>query len=128
MLAWIRFFIVAAIMLFALSLFVSELLGFYRFGFVMNRVHAAGIGDTLGLFSVILALMIAEGISMVTLKLLLLVLFMWFSSPTSTHFVSQIEYFTNPSLYSHVRREGISEEELSPRDTENKEGGESAPL
>jgi multisubunit Na+/H+ antiporter MnhG subunit len=43
------------------------------------------------------------------LKLALLVVFMWFTSPTSSHMLAQIEYYTNPHLYSHVERE-ISEE------------------
>ena len=43
----------------------------------------------------ILALAVSSGISMDTLKLLLLIFFMWFTSPVSTHFLGQVEYFTN---------------------------------
>ncbi len=105
-LAWIRFFITAALVIFSLICFAGAVLGVWRFGYVLNRIHAAGIGDTLALCSMILALMINAGFSMDTLKLLILVVFMWMTSPTSSHFLSQIEYFTNPSLYGHVEREG----------------------
>ena len=35
----------------ALSLFVflSEVVGFYKFNYVMNRMHAAACGDTVGI-------------------------------------------------------------------------------
>ena len=92
---WIRFFITAALLLLGLFSFVSAVAGVYRFGYVMNRMHAAGIGDTLGLLCVILAMAVSSGINMDTLKLLLLVFFMWFTSPVSTHFLGQVEYFNN---------------------------------
>jgi len=101
---WIRFFFVAAFLITGLFGFVTGVIGVYRFGFVMNRMHAGGIGDTFGLFFIILALIIGSGMNMDSLKLFLAVVFMWFTSPASTHFLSQIEYFTNPHLYDHVER------------------------
>ena len=109
-LEWIRFALAAAILIFALVCFAAAVKGVWKFGFVMNRMHAAGIGDTLGLLSVILALMLASGWNMGTLKLLLLALFLWFTSPVSSHFLSQIEYFTNPGLYRETHREETAED------------------
>ena len=80
MLAWIRFIASAVFMITGLFAFACSVLGVWRFGFVMNRMHAAGIGDTLGLMCVILALAVSSGISMDTLKLLLLIFFMWFTT------------------------------------------------
>ena len=76
----------------------------YRFGYVLNRIHAAGIGDSLGLFCVISAVVIATGLCMDSLKLILLIVFMWFTSPASSHFLSQVEYYTNKHLYRHTDR------------------------
>ncbi len=104
MFEWVRFFVTAALLIFALSAFALEVLGVYRFGFVMNRIHAAGIGDTLGLLCVAAAMMVSRGLSMDMLKMVLIVSFMWFTSPASTHFLSQVEYYTNPRLYDHVAR------------------------
>ena len=36
--------------------------------------------------------------------LLLLIVFMWFTSPASSHFLSQVEYYTNKHLYRHTER------------------------
>ena len=109
-LEWIRFFAVAVLLLGAVLSFLSAVAGVFRFGFVMNRIHATGIGDTLGLFCTALALGIAAGPSMHLLKLVLLVLFLWFTSPVSTHFVGQAEYFTNPELKKHLRVLPLEEE------------------
>ena len=101
---WIRFWIMAVLLLSGVLCFVLEVIGIFRFGYVLNRMHASGIGDTMGLLLVVLALMIASGWNFVTLKLLLLILFMWLTSPTSTHFLSLVEMNTNPWLDRHVRR------------------------
>ncbi len=103
MLEWIRFGVTAFFLLAALVCFAIEVLGLYRFGFVMNRMHAAGVGDTLALFCVIAGLAVASGPRFATLKLFLILLFMWFTSPVSTHFLSQVEYYTNRKLDKYVR-------------------------
>lgn len=99
---WIRFWIVAVILMAGIMCFALEVVGIFRFGYVMNRMHAAGIGDTMGLLCVVLSLMIASGWNSATLKLLLLIVFMWLTSPTSTHFLSMVEMRTNPCLNKHV--------------------------
>ncbi|MBQ9612812.1 MAG: monovalent cation/H(+) antiporter subunit G [Lachnospiraceae bacterium] len=109
-LEWIRFGITAILLCIALISFASAVLGAYRFGFVMNRMHAAGIGDTLGLFCVVAATVISSDAILDALKLVLLVFFMWFTSPVSTHFLGQAEYYTNPMLSQFVRKIGKEDE------------------
>ena len=101
---WVRFAIVAALLLAALAGFTLEVAGVWKFGFVMNRMHAAGIGDTWGLMCIAAAMMVYSGLNLTSLKILMLVLFMWFTSPTSTHFLSQIEVNTNEKLGRYLRR------------------------
>ena len=101
---WIRFGIIAALMLLTLILFTAAVIGAYRFGFVLNRMHAAGMGDSLGIFCLIVALAIDAGPGLVSLKLILVVVLLWFTSPASSHFLSQVEYYTNPHLYRYTDR------------------------
>ena len=96
MIEWIRFAIAAILMILALCSFIAAVTGAYRFGFVMNRMHAAGIGDTAGIFLVILSLAVALGPKMSTWKLLILVF-------------GQVEYYTNPVLRKHVKKAEIQE-------------------
>ena len=102
---WIRFALTALLLGAALVSFTLAVWGVYHFGFVLNRVHASGIGDTQGILCIVAGIAIAAGPGLGTCKLLLLLVFLWLTSPTSTHFLGQVEYFTNPHLYRHVKRE-----------------------
>jgi len=102
---WFRFVLTALLLGFAVFSFASAVLGVFRFGFIMNRIHAAGIGDTAALFCVVLASMIGTGDAMTILKLVLVLIFMWCSSPVSTHFLGQIEYYMDKQLDRYVERE-----------------------
>lgn len=104
MLEWIRFWITAVLLVCGLISFAAGVIGNCRFYYVMNRMHAGGIGDTQGLFLIVLSIAVSAGTFMDVLKLALLVVFMWTTSPVSSHFLSQIEYYTNPNLYEHVER------------------------
>ena len=105
MMEWIRFWISAVLLAAGIFFYISAVIGVCRFGFVMNRMHAAGIGDTLGIFCVIASLAAASGISFASLKLILLVFFMWFTSPVSTHFLGQVEYYTNKKIREYLKKQ-----------------------
>ena len=116
MMEWVRFWLTAAVLATALIGFGCAVLGAWRFGFILNRLHAAGIGDTFGIMFVVLSLLIAPGHLMDDLKMVLLVFFMWFSSPVSTHFLGQVEYYTNPDLTKHVEIQAEEEEAADESD------------
>ena len=60
-------------------------LGLLRLPDFYTRLHAAGITDTLGVELMLIAMMIQAGFSLVTVKLILISVFIFFSSPTATH-------------------------------------------
>ena len=62
--------------------------GLIRLPDFYTRLHAAGITDTLGAELILLALMFQAGLSLVTVKLILISLFIFFTSPTATHAVA----------------------------------------
>ena len=107
---WIRFILAAVLMGFGMICFLTAVIGNLRFGFVLNRIHSAGVGDTLGVLSVVLSLTVASGLRMETLKLILVLVFLWIASPVSTHFLSQVEYFLGGRLRGHVRDERAEEQ------------------
>ena len=122
---WLRFILTAVLLAAAFASFLTAVVGVYRFDYVMNRMHAAGIGDTMGLFFVLLALGISAGSVFDVMKLALVAFFMWFTSPVSTHFMSQIEYFTNRDLYTYIRRDRAGQSEgAAPEDTADAAGGD----
>lgn len=101
---WIRFLAGAAFLLIGLSIFVIEMIGVFRFKYVLNRMHAAAMGDTLGIGSCLLGLIIISGFSFTSLKLFLVILFLWLSSPTSSHLIARLEVTTDEEPGQHYRR------------------------
>ena len=68
----------------SVMLFIGGI-GVVRLPDVFSRMHAAGIIDTLGAGAILAGLMIEAGLTLVTVKLALIVIFILFTSPTSTH-------------------------------------------
>ncbi len=114
--SWLQFTFTAVFLLLSLLSFTTAVLGVYRFHFVLNRIHAAGIGDTMGLFFLLLSLSISAPSLSHALKLALISLFFWCSSPVSTHFISQMEFYTNPDIYSAVKRQDLKEKPEKKKD------------
>lgn len=112
-LAWIRFIAGAIFMIIGLLLFVIQVFGVFRFKYVLNRMHSAAMGDTLGIASSLIGLILMCGFSFTSLKLFLIVVFLWLASPTSSHLIAQLEVVTNEdhSQYEHVNLDEIGEDE-----------------
>ena len=87
---WIRFLAGAALLLVGISIFIIEMIGVFRFRYVLNRMHAAAMGDTLGLGSCLLGLIVLSGLNFTSLKLFLVIVFLWFSSPVSSHLIARL--------------------------------------
>lgn len=64
---------------------VSGAVGLVRFPDFYTRMHAAGITDTLATFLIIGGLMLTVGWSLALFKLGLILLFIFFTSPTASH-------------------------------------------
>ena len=56
---------------------------------VFTRQHAAGIADTMGADLILTGLIFQAGFSLVSLKLLLILLFLFLTSPVATHALSR---------------------------------------
>lgn len=60
-------------------------IGLIRMPDFFTRCHAAGITDTLCAAAILLGLMLQTGWSLATAKLILILFFLYFTSPTATH-------------------------------------------
>lgn len=60
-------------------------IGMIRFPDVYARSHAAGVIDTGGAYLILLGLALQAGFSLVTVKLVLIGLLLFFTCPTATH-------------------------------------------
>lgn len=95
---WIRFAAAAGFLLVGLVFMILAVFGVNRFRKALNRMHAAAMGDTLGILFVFLGLIFMRGFSMDSLKLFLVILFFWIASPVSGHMISRLEAMTNEDL------------------------------
>ncbi|MBV45146.1 MAG: sodium:proton antiporter [Rhodobiaceae bacterium] len=68
----------------ALSIIVG-LLGVYRMPDFYTRLHAASIIDTLGTMLILFGLILYYGLNIVSLKLLLILIFILITTPTAAH-------------------------------------------
>ncbi|MBQ0001070.1 MAG: monovalent cation/H(+) antiporter subunit G [Clostridiales bacterium] len=100
---WLRFIAGSIFLIMGLGIFVVEMIGVFRFKYVLNRMHAAAMGDTLGIGFSLLGLIIMSGFTFTSLKLLLVIIFLWFSSPTSSHLIARLEVATNEDEEQHYR-------------------------
>ena len=85
-------------------------LGLVRLPDFYTRMHAAGVTDTLGAELLLLGMMLQAGLSLVTLKLVLISLFIFFTSPTSTHAVA------NAARVMGLRLVSIPEDDLTSKE------------
>jgi len=95
---WVKFFFGTAFLLGGLTVFFVEVFGIFKFHYVLNRMHAAATGDTLGIALSLIGLMIMCGLNFTSLKMLLVIVFLWFASPVASHMLARFEVATNEEL------------------------------
>lgn len=95
---WAQFILGVSMLLAGVGIFVIQLFGVFKFEYVLNRMHAAAMGDTLGIGISLTGLIILSGISFTSLKMMLVIVFLWLASPVSSHLIARLEVTTNEHL------------------------------
>lgn len=95
--------IVIGLLLITVGLFVflTGVLGVFRFKYVLNRMHAAALCDTLGILFVLMGLMVLVGFTFHTLRMGLIIIFLWLASPVASHLLAKAEFVT----FKHIKQE-----------------------
>ncbi len=128
-LEWIRLIVGGALLLCGLIIFLIELYGVFHLKYVLNRMHAAAMGDTLGISFSLVGLMVFSGLNSTTLKMMLIVIFLWFASPVSSHLLARLEVVTNENLENHCQNYAELaelEKELNREKEDEQTGGQEA--
>ena len=97
-LEWIRFAAGVGLLLTGLGIFLLQIFGVFKFKYVLNRMHAAAMGDTLGIGISLTGLILLSGFNFTSLKMALIIVFLWLASPVSSHLISRLEVVTNEHL------------------------------
>ena len=128
-LEWIRLIVGGALLLCGLIIFLIELYGVFHLKYVLNRMHAAAMGDTLVISFSLVGLMVFSGLNFTTLKMMLIVIFLWFASPVSSHLLARLEVVTNENLENHCQNYAELaelEKELNREKEDEQTGGQEA--
>ena len=71
---------------------VTGALGLVRMPDFYTRMHAASVTDTLGAGLILLGLVLQAGLTLIAVKLLMIGLLIFFTSPTATHALAKAAY------------------------------------
>lgn len=93
-----RFMIAAVLIMIGILIMAIGTLGVFKLHYVLNRMHAAAMGDSLGIFMIILGLIVIFGLSYASVKLLFVLVLFWFASPVCSHLLTKLEVSTNERL------------------------------
>ena len=97
-LLWLRFALAAILMFWGLATLLATVVGVFRFHYVLNRIHVATKCDTFGILLTFSSLAVMFGFSLASLKLLLIIVFLWIANPVSGHLIAYLEVATNPKI------------------------------
>ena len=85
-------------------------IGLLRFPDFLSRMHAAGVTDTLASFLIIAGLMLQVGWGMPLFKLALILLFVFFTSPVSSHALAKAALLDRSTADSAAGSQNVPEE------------------
>ena len=94
----IRVIIAGVLMLLGLFTLGVAAVGMFRFSHMLNRIHVAAKCDSMGALLVIAGLIVLSGWNVFSLKLALVIVFLWLCNPAASHLVARAEVKTNPEL------------------------------
>ena len=92
---WIRFAITAVLVVLGLVFCAVGVVGLFRFKYAANRMHAAAVVDTLGISLCMIGFAVSAPDLFSGLKILLVVVFWWLSSPVASHLLCRLEIETD---------------------------------
>lgn len=94
----IRLILSAFFILCGIVVIITAAVGNFRYGYVLNRMQMGATADTLGATLVILGLITKSGFTVITLKLVIMVAFLWVVGPVSSHFLARTEIISNDKI------------------------------
>ncbi|MDO5564167.1 MAG: monovalent cation/H(+) antiporter subunit G [Eubacteriales bacterium] len=90
----IRIIIASIVIIMGLYVVIASNVGNFRFKFVLERMQAAALSDTLGISLILIGLIIFEGFNVASLKLIIIIVLLWISSPVTSYMIVNMELKT----------------------------------
>ena len=94
---------------------VTGVVGVFRFKYALNRIHSAALLDTVGILLMLLGVICAIGFTMTSGKILVVIAFLWMTSPVAGHLIGRMEITINDDLdktMAVIDRETVEHEKI----------------
>ncbi len=91
-------FLIGGLFVFGVATF-----GLFRFDYILNRAHVAAKCDTLASLLITIGLILYSGFNNTSLKLFIVLVFLWLTNPVATHLICETEVITNKDIDKTVR-------------------------
>ena len=94
---------------------VTSVVGVFRFKYALNRIHAAALMDTVGILLMLLGVICATGFTTTSGKILVVIAFLWLTSPVAGHLIGRMEITINDDLdkaMAVIDRETVEHEKI----------------
>ena len=114
--------IAAVLIAFGVIFLLIGALGIWRFPDFYTRLHAAGVGDTLGALSMVAGMIILTGLKLLSLKILVVFLFIMLTGPLGTNLIMISEIRAENYLGYGKNRKEKPKEKTVIRPEKNKGG------
>lgn len=118
----IRVIITGVLLFTGCFLIVVAAIGIVRFPDFYSRIHPAGKADTMGQFLILLGLMVYEGFSFVSVKLVLIVAFIFIANPTATYAIARAAHIRGKKHWQKAPPEPESPEPPRSNNEEQSDG------
>jgi multicomponent Na+:H+ antiporter subunit G len=105
MLEYLRLVLFFVLLAAGLFIQLTAVLGVNRFRFAVNRMHPAGMADTLGLLLMALAAVVYAGFGWITVKILFVVALFWITSPVCSHLIGRLVRETDEEHFEAEAKE-----------------------
>ncbi len=108
--------IIALLIIAGLFFFIVGTIGLIRLPDTYTRIHAPTKCDTLGLGLIILGLIIYNGFTIASTKLLFILIFLWFTSPTAASAISkaamesEVEFLEGTFFYNQDQLDVVEDD------------------
>ncbi len=112
----LTFLVAATLIIAGIGVLIVGIFGIFRIKYVLNRLHAAAMLDSLGLLLIAAGVIVIRGFSYDSAKLLMTIALFWIASPVCSHLLVTLEAATNQNLAQDAR--AVTLEELEKEDEE----------
>lgn len=94
----LRIILAAGLIVLGLIVVAISILGLFRLRDALERIHAGALTDTLGVLLVLAGVAVLCGWTAHTLKILVLLVILWLTSPVTAHLVARMELVTGRDM------------------------------